>query len=119
MGNLSTPKSVQKLQMALQAKAKAEAGYRFYALYDKISREDILTHAFAQCRSNKGAPGTDGQDFADIETYGVERWLRTGACAQAETYHRIPSEECTYRRPTANSGRWASRCGLHNAPCSI
>ena len=47
---------VQKLQMALHAKAKAEAGYRFYALYDKISREDILAHAYAQCRSNKGAP---------------------------------------------------------------
>ena len=42
MGNLTTPKSVQKLQTALHAKAKAEAGYRFYALYDKISREDIL-----------------------------------------------------------------------------
>ena len=53
MGNLSTPKSVQKLQRALHAKAKAEAGYRFYALYDKISREDILVHAYAQCRSNK------------------------------------------------------------------
>ena len=62
MGNLSTPKSVQKLQMALHAKAKAEAGYRFYTLYDKISREDILAHAYAQCRSNKGAPGVDGQD---------------------------------------------------------
>ena len=51
MGNLATPKRVQKLQMALHAKAKAEAGYRFYALYDKISREDILAHAYAQCRS--------------------------------------------------------------------
>jgi hypothetical protein len=49
--------------MALHAKAKAEAGYRFYALYDKISREDILCRAYAQCRSNKGAPGIDGQDF--------------------------------------------------------
>ena len=48
MGNLSTPDSVQKLQTALHAKAKAEAGYRFYALYDKISREDILAHAYAQ-----------------------------------------------------------------------
>ncbi len=57
--------------MALHAKAKAEAGYRFYALYDKISREDILAHAYAQCRSNKGAPGVDGQDFADVEAYGV------------------------------------------------
>ena len=54
MGHLATPKSVQKLQTALHAKAKAEAGYRFYALYDKISREDILAHAYAQCRSNKG-----------------------------------------------------------------
>ena len=59
MGNLATPGSVQKLQMALHAKAKAESGYRFYALYDKIYREDILAHAYAQCRSNKGAPGID------------------------------------------------------------
>jgi RNA-directed DNA polymerase len=75
LGNLSTPKSVQKLQTALHAKAKTEPGYRFYALYDKIFREDILAHAYAQCRSNKGAPGVDGQDFAGVEAYGVERWL--------------------------------------------
>ena len=91
MGNLTTPKSVQKLQMALHAKAKAEAGYRFYALYDKISREDILAHAYAQCRSNKGAPGVDGQDFADIEAYGVERWLAELALAlRQETYRPEP-----------------------------
>src|ERR1700738_3030920 len=77
--------------MASQAKPKAEAGYRFYALYDKISREDILTHAFAQCRSNKGAPGTDGQAFADMETYGVERWLGELALARRqETYRPDP-----------------------------
>ena len=91
MGNLSTPKSVQKLQTALHAKAKAEAGYRFYALYDKISREDILAHAYAQCRSNKGAPGIDGQDFADIEAYGVERWLAELTLAiREETYRPEP-----------------------------
>jgi RNA-directed DNA polymerase len=91
LGNLSTPKSVQKLQMALHAKAKAEAGYRFYALYDKISREDILAHAYAQCRSNKGAPGGDGQTFADIEAYGVERWLGELALAlRQETYQPEP-----------------------------
>ena len=91
MGNLSTPKSVQKLQKALHAKAKAEAGYRFYALYDKISREDILVHAYAQCRSNKGAPGVDGQDFADIEAYGVQRWLGELALAlRQETYRPAP-----------------------------
>ena len=60
MGNLSTPKSVQKLQTALHAKAKAEAGFRFYAQYDKIYREDILAHAYAQCRSNMGAAGVNG-----------------------------------------------------------
>jgi RNA-directed DNA polymerase len=91
LGNLSTPKTVQKLQTALHAKAKAEAEYRFYALYDKISREDILIHAFAQCRSNKGAPGIDGQDFADVETYGVERWLGELALAlRQETYRPAP-----------------------------
>jgi group II intron reverse transcriptase/maturase len=88
LGNLSTPKSVQKLQRALHAKAKAEAGYRFYALYDKISRGDILTYAYAQCRSNKGAPGADGQDFADVEAYGVERWLGELALALREESYR-------------------------------
>jgi retron-type reverse transcriptase len=75
----------------LHAKAKAEAGYRFYALYDKIHREDILAHAYAQCLSNKGAPGVDGQDFADIEAYGVQRWLGELALAlRQETYRPDP-----------------------------
>jgi RNA-directed DNA polymerase len=91
LGNLATPKSVQKLQTALHAKAKAEAGYRFYALYDKISREDILAHAYAQCRSNKGAPGVDGQDFEGVEAYGVRRWLGELALAlRKETYRPDP-----------------------------
>jgi RNA-directed DNA polymerase len=91
LGNLTTPKSVQKLQTALHAKAKAEAGYRFYALYDKISRDDVLAHAYAQCRSNKGAPGVDGQDFEDVEAYGVERWLGELALAlREETYQPAP-----------------------------
>src|SRR5215510_6428577 len=66
----------------------SEAAYRFYALYDKISREDILAHAYAQCRSNKGAPGVDGQGFADIEAYGVERWLAPAACAGGRPLQR-------------------------------
>jgi len=77
--------------MALHAKAKAEAGYRFYALYDKISREDILAHAWAQCRSNRGAPGVDGQNIADVETYGVQRWLGELALAlRGQTYRPDP-----------------------------
>jgi len=77
--------------MALHAKAKAEVGYRFYALYDKIYREDILAHAYACCRSNKGAPGVDGQVFADVEAYGVGRWLGELALAlREETYQPEP-----------------------------
>ena len=91
MGNLATPASVQKLQMALHAKAKAEPGFRFYALYDKISRDDILAHAYAQCRSNKGAPGVDGQDCADIEAYGVQRWLGELALGLREETYRPES----------------------------
>ena len=88
MGSLSTPNSVQKLQTALHAKAKAEPGYRFYALYDKIGRADILSHAYALCRSNKGAPGVDGQDFAAVEEYGLERWLGELALALTEATYR-------------------------------
>ena len=120
MGNLTTPKRVQKLQMALHAKAKAEAGYRFYALYDKISRGDILAHAYAQCRSNKGAPGVDGQDFADIEAYGVERWLAELALALRE--RDIPTGADQTRvhtegqRQTQAAGHLnLARSGLHDS----
>ncbi len=87
MGNLSTPIIVRKLQRALHVKAKAEADYRFYALYDKLYRADILVHAYRQCRANRGAPGIDGQDFAAVEAYGLERWLGELAFAlREETY---------------------------------
>lgn len=75
LGNLSTPGSVRSLQTALHAKAKAEPAYRFYALYDKIYRPDILLQAYRRCRANKGAPGVDKQDFDDVESYGQDRWL--------------------------------------------
>ena len=80
--------SVRKLRRALHAKAKSEADFRFYALYDKMYREDILAHAYAQCRSNRGAPGVDGQDFADVEAYGVEAWLAELALALREETYR-------------------------------
>ena len=75
MGNLSTPEKVQELQKALQAKAKGEPGYRFYTLYDKMYREDVLAHAYARGKINAGAAGVDGVRFEDIERYGVQRWL--------------------------------------------
>jgi RNA-directed DNA polymerase len=73
--NLATPSSVQKLQAALHDKAKGSPNCRFYALYDKVYRKDVLTHAYQCCRANGGAAGVDGQSFEDIEKYGVERWL--------------------------------------------
>ena len=79
--NLQTPESVQKLQNALHAKAKGAPDYRFYALYDKVYRGDILDFAYRLARSNRGAPGVDGQDVVAIESVGVERWL--GELAQA------------------------------------
>lgn len=88
MGNLATPESVQKLRTALHAKAKEEPGFRFYALYDKICRMDVLEHAYACCRANKGAPGVDGLTFDGVESYGRERWL--GELTQqlrTESYH--------------------------------
>ena len=75
MSNLVTPINIQRLQKALHAKAKAEPEYRFYALYDKIYRMDILAYAYACCKANKGAAGVDGQTFDNIEEYGQERWL--------------------------------------------
>jgi group II intron reverse transcriptase/maturase len=79
--SLQAPIKVQKLQQALHAKAKEAPDFRFYALYDKIYREDILAHAYRLVRRNGGKPGVDGEDFSDLEAYGVERWL--GELAQA------------------------------------
>jgi retron-type reverse transcriptase len=75
LGNLTTPPSVQKLQSALHAKAKEEPGYRFYSLYDKVYRADVLEFAYRSCKANKGAAGVDGQRFEDIEAYGESQWL--------------------------------------------
>lgn len=71
--NNATP--LQKLQASLHAKAKREPGFRFYALYDKVYRADVLQEAWKRCRANGGAPGVDEQTFADIEASGVETWL--------------------------------------------
>ena len=73
--SLQPPVKVGKLQTALHAKAKAAPTYRFYALYDKVYRQDILAHAYQRCRANQGAAGVDGESFQDIEAYDVERWL--------------------------------------------
>src|SRR3982750_4082381 len=69
--SLETPEKIRSLQRKLYCKAKAEPAFRFYVLYDKICREDVLGHAYALARANAGAPGVDGVTFAQIEASGV------------------------------------------------
>jgi RNA-directed DNA polymerase len=73
--SLAPPATVEKLQETLRAKAKAASGYRFYALYDKVYRRDVLGYAYERCRANKGAAGVDGQTFDAIESAGRQQWL--------------------------------------------
>lgn len=77
MNLLTSRTSVEKLQNSLQAKAKSEPSYRFYSLWDKICREDVLQEAYRRSRANAGAPGVDGISFNAIEALGVEQWLGT------------------------------------------
>jgi len=72
---LETPDKIRSLQRKLYRKAKAEPDFRFYVLYDKICREDVLLHAYALARDNAGAPGVDGVTFEQIAASDVDAWL--------------------------------------------
>src|SRR3954471_23133724 len=98
--SLTTPSNIRELQIKLYRKAKNEPGYRFYLLYDKVYREDILSHAYKLARANKGAPGVDGQSFEDIESTGLETWL-TGIREELrnKTYQPQPVRGETNPRP--------------------
>lgn len=73
--SLVTPETIRELQRKLYLKAKQEPTYRFYSLYDKVHRDDILSHAYRLAKTNGGAAGVDERSFEDIEEYGVERFL--------------------------------------------
>jgi group II intron reverse transcriptase/maturase len=98
--NLTTPESVQKLQRALHGKAKESSDFRFYALYDKVYRKDVLTFAYACCKANGGAAGVDGQTFRDIEAYGAERWLdELMQELESRTYRPLPVRRVFLPKP--------------------
>jgi RNA-directed DNA polymerase len=83
--SLPAQTKLEELQGKLYAKAKAEPTYRFYSLYDKVYRWDVLVEALERAKANKGAAGVDGQTFEMIATYGEERWLQE---LQAELQER-------------------------------
>jgi RNA-directed DNA polymerase len=91
---------VGKLQTALHTKAKSSPDYRFYALYDKIYRRDVLGFAYDRCRANGGAPGADGQSFAEIGAYGADRWLdELAEELRNETYQPQPARRVYIPKP--------------------
>src|ERR1700687_830102 len=105
--SLTTPDKIRNLQRKLYCKAKAEPTFRFYLLYDKICREDILVHAYRRAGVNAGAPGVDGMTFARIEEQGLEAWL-AGLRAEliSKTYRPDPVRGW---RPQHRIRRWSRR----------
>ena len=104
--SLQTPDNIRRLQKKLYLKAKAEPDYRFYLLYDKIYREDILQHAYALMRANRGAPGVDGVTFEMIEAAGLEEWLSDIRKDLIEkTYRPAPVRRVMIPKPGGNGER--------------
>jgi len=98
--SLETPDSVRRRQRKLYVKAKQEPEYRFYLLYDKVHREDILAHAYRLSRAARGAAGVDGMRFEDIDAAGVESWLAAlGKDLREQTYRPAPVRRVMIPKP--------------------
>src|SRR5512140_3115116 len=98
--SLQTPEKIRTLQRKLYRKAKADPVFRFYVLYDKICREDILRHAYGLARANAGAPGVDGTTFEQIDALGVEAWLAgLREDLVSKTYWADPVRRVTIPKP--------------------
>jgi hypothetical protein len=110
--SLATPESVQKLQTALHDKAKRSPDLRFYVLYDKVYRRDVLSFAYKCSKANDGAAGVDNQTFEDIEASGVERWLdELTQELKSRTYRPLPVRRMYIPKP---GGEAASVRGTHH-----
>src|SRR5580693_1076917 len=104
--SLATPEIIQKLQAALHDKAKKSPDFRFYALYDKVYRRDVLSYAYACCKANGGVAGVDNQTFEDIEAYGAERWLdELMQELKDRTYQPLPVRRVYIPKPGSDKQR--------------
>ena len=113
--SLETPEKIRNLQRKLYCKAKAEPAFRFYLLYDKICREDMLRHAYALARANAGSPGVDGVTFAQIEAEGVETWL-AGLREELVSKTLPATARATGDDPEAGGRRTPARHPDHSGP---
>ena len=112
--SLQTPEQIRTLQRTLYCKAKAEPAFRFYVLYDKICRDDILRHAYELARANAGAPGVDGVGFAEIDASGLEVWLADlREDLVSKTYRPDPVRRVTIPKP--DGGERASARHSHHS----
>src|SRR4029434_9205773 len=104
--SLAPPEKVRTLQRKQYRKAKAPPAFRFYVLYDKICREDILRHAYGLARGNAGAPGVDGVSFAQIEERGLEAWVASlRAELVSKTYRPDPVRRVMIPKPDGGGER--------------
>jgi RNA-directed DNA polymerase len=98
--SLEIPDKVRDLQIKLYRKAKNEPGFRFYQLYDKMYRSDVLLRAWTLAKANQGAPGVDGKSFEDIELEGVTEWLNgLGKELHDKTYKPQPVRRVMIPKP--------------------
>jgi RNA-directed DNA polymerase len=121
--SLTTPGKIRELQIKLYRKAKDEPEFRFYQLYDKVYREDILNHAYALARANDGAPGVDGESFEEIESKGLVEWMNgLREDLRNKTYQPQPVRRVMIPKPgggEATRSRTPSFCNVSLGGSSI
>jgi len=106
--SLSPPLKVGKLQTALHTKAKNSPDYRFYALYDKIYRRDVLGFAYERCRANRGVPGVTARASPrSRNTASIAGWTNWRKNSEVKRTHPNLSNACTSLNRMASNGRWA------------
>ena len=116
--SLTPPVKVGKLQTALHTKAKSSPDYRFYALYDKVYRRDVLEFAYARCREQRRCTGGRRPDLRRHRgvmawTAGWTNWRKNSGRRRIDPGR---SDACTSLKRMASEGRWAFRSAIHTAP---